>query len=226
MQFKPPSWFLLMVSILLACTLAEAASIPERHGTSGPWIGRRGLFSSLGESMFSKPKRSATPTLIHRAANSEGPATSPIPRKCNIQTCGSEACPPDEGTDDNYSDIVIPAAGNADVPISSVTLEAPLAKRSFYPMVGNGATEKLANKKGNKDASPFQRRNPGFTPFDGVNRKSVMVVELEGCTVIAAFSSKGMVVAHPFESSQPDPTGESTSRIRSTRRPLTQRSPV
>ena len=74
-----------------------------------------------------------------------------------------------------------------------------LDRRTFYSMGQDGDVEKTKNKKGNRDISSFKNRATGWIPFDGSNRKSVTIVGLEGCTVIAAMSNAGMIVSHLFE---------------------------
>lgn len=79
-----------------------------------------------------------------------------------------------------------------------------LDRRAFFAVSGDGDVEKMQNKRSNKDISEFRNRATNWIPFDGKNPKSVTVVGLEGCTVIAAMFEKGMIASHIFEDGEGD----------------------
>ena len=128
----------------------------------------------------SKTKDSQTKTSHHSATRSASSSASPEPYRCLKNGCG-ESCALRRSVQKGESS------------------NSALDRRTFYNVAQDRDVEKMKNKKGNKDISSFGNRATGWIPFDGSNRKSVTVVGLEGCTVIAAMSDKGMIASHLFE---------------------------
>ena len=128
----------------------------------------------------SKTKDHQSKTSHHSATQSASASSSPEPYRCTKEGCG-ESCALKRSAQQWESS------------------NSALGRRTFYNVGQDRDVEKMKNKKGNKDISAFGSRATGWIPFDGSNRKSVTAVGLEGCTVIAAMSDKGMIASHLFE---------------------------
>ena len=128
----------------------------------------------------SKTKDHQSETSRHSATSSPSASASPEPYRCTKEGCGASCALKRSVRKWESSNIA-------------------LDRRTFYDVSQDRDVEKMKNKKGNKDISRFGSRATGWIPFDGTNRKSVTVVGLEGCTVIAAMSDKGMIASHLFE---------------------------
>lgn len=122
-------------------------------------------------------------TTTHRSTTSSATSsatTTSEPYRCMKNKCG-ESCALKRS---------IPGGESSD---------SALDRRAFSAVSNDGDVEKMKNKKGNKDISSFKNRATDWIPFDGSNPKSVTIVGLEGCTVIAAMFEKGMIASHIFE---------------------------
>lgn len=139
------------------------------------------------KSKASKTKDHQSTTARHSTTSSATTSATSEPYRCMKNKCG-ESCALKRS---------IPGGESSD---------SALDRRAFSAVNNDGDVEKMKNKKGNRDISTFKNRATDWIPFDGSNPKSVTIVGLEGCTVIAAMFEKGMIASHIFEDGEGDDT--------------------